>query len=90
MGGAGEFVIEGGQRDRGFDQPQFRKLGQDVEIARNGGGFGDQTDGMLETQADFKDGARQPQLPLDRLVSVGVGADHNGFNLVAGLAKLLF
>ena len=86
--GAGELAVERRDGERDLDQAALRHGAQDVEIAQDERGFGDDADGMVGGRQHFEDAPHDAVAPLDRLVGVGVGADGDGARTIGGIGQL--
>ena len=86
--GAGELAVERGDRERHLDQAALGHRLENVEIAQHQRRLGDDADRMVRRAQHFEDAAHDAVAPLDRLIGIGVGADGDGADLIAGLGKL--
>ena len=72
-----DLVVEVVERDRDRREPLRRHRRQEIDVALDRRVLGDETDRLIELAADFDDRARDFPLALDRLIGVGVDADHD-------------
>ena len=85
---ARELGVEGGDRDVDMDQAVAGEAREDVEVADDAGGLGDDADRVAGLGQDLEDRAGDAQAAFDRLVGVGVGAEGDRAGAVAGAGEL--
>jgi len=85
---AGQFPVEGGDRDRDPCQALCGGWREDIEIPKDQGGLGDQGEGMAKPVKGLDHLPGNPQRFLYGLVGIGIAADMDDLRAVAFLRQL--
>ena len=85
---AGDPAIERRHGDRHLDEAAACHAGEDVKIARDERGLGDDADGMVGAVQNLQHRAGYSVLALDRLIGIGDGAQGDEFRHIARIAEL--
>ena len=77
-----QIAVERRHRQRHLDQPALRHGREEIEIAQDQRGFGDDRDRVIGLRQNLQNSAHDAMLAFDRLVGIGVGSDRDDLGLV--------